>query len=64
MKEGKRISLNYGLTEKRLIDTIRQMVESDKELSVKRVADEAVISLSTAYKHNCQEKILEEIHRK
>lgn len=64
MKEGKRMSLNYGLTEKRLIDTIRQMVESGEELSVRRVADKAGISPSTAYKHGCQEKILEEIYRK
>lgn len=61
MSEAFYMRLNYELTEKRLLDASRRLVrrywDNKDPLSVKRVAEEAGVSVSTAYKHKCQDMI-------
>ena len=51
-QDGRSKLLSYELTEKKLRKTVRTILETDDEISVRRVAELAGVSLSTAYKHN------------
>ncbi|MGN0315689.1 MAG: hypothetical protein ACI4EG_13005 [Fusicatenibacter sp.] len=60
----KRYRLNYKVTDRKLREAVIRIIESGVDPTVKLVAQEAGVSLSTAYTHNCQEMILEELMKK
>ena len=51
--------LNYQLTHIKIKNAIIRVIEKGDKPTVKAVAKEAGISVSTAYSHKCQEMILE-----
>ncbi|MGN0266248.1 MAG: hypothetical protein ACI4D7_01075 [Lachnospiraceae bacterium] len=57
MEPQKSLRLNYELTEKKLLAAAKRLAEryaeSNEPISVRKVAKEAGVSLSTAYKHDC-----------
>ncbi|MCQ2499802.1 MAG: hypothetical protein MJ117_00475 [Lachnospiraceae bacterium] len=61
MRSAFYMRLNYELTDRKLRAASRRLVcrylKNDEPLSVRRVAEEAGVSLSTAYKHSCQDMI-------
>ena len=60
----KRYRLNYKVTDKKLKDAVTRIIENGIDPTVKLVAEEAGVSLSTAYAHQCQELILEILMQK
>ena len=57
----KRYRLNYKVTDKKIRDAVAKVIESGVDPTVKLVAEEAGVSLATAYAHKCQELILENL---
>lgn len=57
MRSDKTMRLNYELTERKLLSAVEKIISSDNEISIRRVAELAGVSISTAYKHNCTEMI-------
>lgn len=51
--------LRYELTHRKLQKAIEEVVQNGTELSVKKVAEAAGVSIANAYQHRCKEMILE-----
>lgn len=60
----KKYRLNYEIADIRIREAVKIVIESGEEPTVKLVAKEAGVSVSTAYSHKCQEMILEELLKK
>lgn len=56
--------LNYEVTDKKVRAAVIKVIESGVDPTVKLVAKEAGVSLSTAYAHDCQKLILEMLNQK
>lgn len=60
----KRYRLNYKVTDQKLREAVIRVIKSGRDPTVKMVAEEAGVGITTAYTHNCQEMILEELLKK
>lgn len=56
--------LNYEITDKKIESAVKKVIESGREPTVKLVAKEAGVSISTAYNHQTAEKILDALFKK
>lgn len=61
---SKGYQLKYEITDIKLRKVVSELVASGLNPTVKLVAKEAGVSLSTAYAHKCQDMILEELMKK
>lgn len=60
----KGFQLNYQITDKKIEAAVKKVIENGNEPTVKLVAKEAGVSISTAYNHHTGEKILEALFKK
>lgn len=57
-------TLRYEITDKKIRNTVKKLIESGKDPTVREVAKEAGVGITTAYTHKCQDMILEELMNK
>lgn len=60
----KRYRLNYKIADIRIREAVKKVIQSGQEPTVKLVAKEAGVSVSTAYSHKCQDMILDVLFEK
>ena len=63
MAKEKSNLLSYHVTDRKLREAARRVIAEDDEITVKRVAEVAGVSLSTAYAHDTLEMLKKELEK-